>query len=110
MAVSAIQRARRSPLSIFTDEEDDSGQQFREYRDVEVLNLYFERDKVTWRKLHNDPNVEIISESEKSNKIATLTYIKFIRRVPVDEPDPEPDTFAEPCEEGDPLVDEMWPE
>jgi hypothetical protein len=109
-AINAIQKARPTPLSIFTDEDEEAGQQYRDYHDVEVLNLVFEPDKIIWRNLHNDPNVEIISEQEKSNKISTLTYIKFIRRVPIDEPDPQPETFAEPCEEGDPLLDEMWGE
>jgi hypothetical protein len=107
-AVNAIQKARPTPLSIFTGEDEDAGQQYRDYHDVEVLNLVFEPDKIIWRNLHNDPNVEIITETEKSNKISTLTYIKFIRRIPVDEPDPEPETFSEPCDEDDPLLDEMW--
>lgn len=107
-AVNAIQRACPTPLSIFRGEDEDAGQQYRDYHDVEVLNLVFEPDKIIWRNLHNNPNVEIISEQEKSNKLSTLTYVKFVRRVPVDEPDPEPDTFQEPCEEDDPLADEMW--
>jgi hypothetical protein len=106
--INAIQRADPIPLSIFREEDEETGQQYRDYHDVEVLNLVFEPDKIIWRKLHNDPNVEIASETERSNKISTLTYIKFIRRVPVDEPDPEPETFAEPCEGDDPLADEMW--
>lgn len=105
-AVNAIQRAFPTPLSIFRDDDPETGQQYKECHDVEVLNLIFDPDKAIWRKLHNDPNVEIISEQEKSNKISTLTYIKFVRRIAVDEPDP--DTFQEPCEEDDPLADEMW--
>jgi len=108
--VNAIQRARPTPLSIFSDEDEEEGQEFREVHDVEVLNLVFETDKQTWRNLHNDPNVEIVSESEKSNRMSTLTYIKFIRRVAVDIPveDLPEDDFIERCEEDDPLIDEMW--
>ena len=108
-AVNAIQRARPTPLSIFSDEVEEPGQQTREVHDIEVLNLIFEPDKEVWRKLHNDSNVDIISENERSSRMSTLTFVKFIRRVPVDEPDPEPDTFEELCEEDDPLLDEMWP-
>ena len=74
-AVNAIQRARPTPLSIFTSEDEDAGQQTKDVHDVEVLNLIFETDKIIWRKLHNNPNVEIISENEKSSRISTLTYI-----------------------------------
>lgn len=109
-AVNAIQRARPTPLSIFAEEDEEPGQQTREVQDVEVLNLVFEPDKIVWRKLHNDPNVDIISENERSNRMSTLTYIKFIRRISVDAPDSEPDVFQEPCEEDDPLLDEMWGE
>lgn len=109
-AVNAIQRARPTPLSIFADEVEEPGQQTREVHDVEVLNLLFEPDKKVWRDLHNNPNIDIISETERSSRLSTLTYIKFIRRIAVDEPDPEPETFQEPCDEDDPLLDEMWGE
>jgi len=108
-AVNAIQKARPTPLSIFRDDNgEDAGRRFKDLHDVEVLNLSFDRDKITWRNLHNNPNIEIVSEAERTSRISTLTYIKFIRRVPVDEPDPEPDSFQEPCEEDDPLFDELW--
>lgn len=111
-SVAAIQKACPTPLSIFTDMGDEEGQQFQERWDVEVLNLNFEPDKIIWRKLHNDPNIEIVSESEKASRVSTLTFIKFKRRVPVNEPEPEPepDTFSEPCEDDDPLIAVMWGE
>jgi hypothetical protein len=110
-AVNAIQKAQPTPLSIFREAEDaDSGMQFKDYKDIAVLNLDFEPDRKIWRKLQNDPNVEIISDVERSNRLNTLTYVRFIRRIPVDEPEPEPDTFQEPCEEDDPLLDDLWGE
>lgn len=107
-AVNAIQKALPTPLSIFRDEEGGVAQ-FRDYKDIAVLNLSFEPDRKIWRNLHNDPNIEIISDVEKSNRLATLTYVRYIQRIPVDETPPqEVDTFAELCEVDDPAIDELW--
>lgn len=109
-AANAIQKASPPTLSIFADTADEEGQQYKDVWDVEVLDLNFDREKMKWRDLHNNPNIEIISETEKTSRISTLTYIKFIRRTPIDEPEEEFEPFSEPCEEDDPLVDEMWGE
>jgi hypothetical protein len=113
-SINAIQRAAPHKLSIFTEDDGDGVQQFREVHDVAVLNLLHKPERDEWRRIHNDKNIEIISENERSSRISTLTYIKYVRRVLVGEPEPksvletETEEFQEPCEEDDPLMDKMW--
>ena len=84
-AMNLIQQGRPKVLRLF-DEAVENEQQFREVKDVMVLDLNWEPDRIRWRNLHNDPSITVVSEKDMSVKIAIKTYIKFIRLVPVVDP------------------------
>lgn len=93
-----IQKVRSNAFSLFDEEGEERS--FTERYDIAVFDLDDEASLDQWRDLHNDPDVEIVSERDMSNpRIGLRTVVRFVRRKR---------DLDETALRGDPVFEDLW--